>query len=162
MHVASGKLYIGSSVDLLVRFKEHLNNRHSNIRLQRAFKKYGFNNFNFIVLKYCEGDELIKQEQTYLDQATEKYNICLIAGSTLGFRHSDESKIKIGDASRGRKHSEETKDKFRNRKHSAETIDKFKARRHSLEIRAKIGAAGLGKKRSEESKERYRAAAIIR
>jgi group I intron endonuclease len=97
-----------------------------------------------------------------LDQATEKYNICLIAGSTLGRQHSEESKIKIGNASRGRKHSEETKNKFRGRAISAETIEKFKARRHSPEIRAKISAAGLGKIRSEESQERYRAAAILR
>ena len=137
IHVASGKLYIGSSVNLLARFNEHLNNRHSNVHLQRAFKKYGFINFNFIVLKYCDKDELIKQEQNYLNQATEKYNICLIAGSTLGRKHSEESKIKIGNASRGRQHSEETKEKLRNRKCNPETIEKFKARRATPETKKK-------------------------
>jgi predicted GIY-YIG superfamily endonuclease len=32
------KIYIGSSINLWKRFKEHLNNKSSNIYLQRAFK----------------------------------------------------------------------------------------------------------------------------
>lgn len=113
IHVATGRMYIGSSVNLLVRFKEHLNNRNSNVHLQRAFKKYGFINFNFIVLEFCEKKELIKQEQIYLDQVANKYNICLIAGSVTGVKRSEESKLKIKIKAMGRKLSEETKAKLR-------------------------------------------------
>ena len=161
-HKVSGKMYIGSSVNLWSRFKEHLGNKHSNIHLQRAFVKYGLDQFNFIVLEFCTTDKLIELEQKYLNLVSDKYNICPIAGSSLGRKHTDEAKAKIGMASRGRKFSEETLAKFRERTHSEETIAKLKARRHSGEIKKKISDAMTGKTRSEESKAKYRAAAIIR
>jgi len=131
-------MYIGSSVNLWSRFKEHLGNKHSNIHLQRAFVKYGLDQFNFIVLEFCTPDKLIELEQKYLNLVSDKYNICPIAGSSLGRKHSDETKAKIGMASRGRKFSEETLAKFRERTHSEETIAKLKARRHSGEIKKKL------------------------
>ena len=52
--IPSGKYYIGSSVDIGQRFTQHLsalrNNSHRNKYLQRAWNKYGFDNFKFDVL----------------------------------------------------------------------------------------------------------------
>jgi len=140
-----------------------LGNRHSNIHLQRAFAKYGLAaSGRFVVLKFCTHEKLIKLEQKYLDLVSDKYNICPTAGSSLGRKHTEESKAKIGIASRGRTFSEETMAKFRERTHSEETLAKFRARRHSEEAKKKISDGLSGITRSEESKAKYRTAALIR
>lgn len=125
------------------------------------------NRFNYRVLEFCALDKLIKLEQKYLDILVDKYNLCPTAGSTLGRRHTAESKLKMSESSLqrsggGKKFSAETLLKLRNRRASPETIEKFKARRHTEETKRKIGASSLGLKRSEESKARYRAAALLR
>jgi hypothetical protein len=43
------KIFIGSSENLVKRFKEHIKGKKSNIRLQRAISKYGLNNFYYII-----------------------------------------------------------------------------------------------------------------
>jgi group I intron endonuclease len=104
-HNTSGRMYIGSSVDLSARFnsplsslggERRLKNRDSNIRLQRAFAKYGLGLFSFIVLEVLKSDpnkkefksKLLKLEQHYIDMISDKYNINSTAGSTLGSRHT--------------------------------------------------------------------------
>jgi len=53
------KLYIGSSIDLSIRFNHHIKGSKSNILLQRAINKYKLQDFYFIIFKYCEPDKLI-------------------------------------------------------------------------------------------------------
>jgi hypothetical protein len=85
--------YIGSSVNIKSRFNKHKNqlkrNRHHNIYLQRAWNKYGKENFEFIILEECEPIKniILVIEQKYLDLKPE-YNICLIAGNTQGVSHA--------------------------------------------------------------------------
>ena len=94
----NGKSYIGSSVRLNKRWKRHLTdlkcNVHHSLALQRAFHKYGYNNFEFIILENCEEDKLLEREQYYLDSLKPEYNICRIAGNCLGITHSEETKQK--------------------------------------------------------------------
>ena len=51
----NGKCYIGQSIKLQKRIKAHFNNynyeRYSHIILYKAFKKYGIENFELIILK---------------------------------------------------------------------------------------------------------------
>lgn len=57
-NLVDGKTYIGQSTRMLNRMREHKwklhKNKHDNIYLQRAYNKYGSNNFKFYVLCYCE------------------------------------------------------------------------------------------------------------
>lgn len=69
----------------------------SNRPLERAIFKYGFSNFSLEILEYCKPADTIKREQYYLDNLNPKYNIVKLAGSTLGFKHSDESIKKLRD-----------------------------------------------------------------
>ena len=43
----NGNQYIGSAKDLYLRLNEHLDNKKSNIVLQKAFVKYGLDQFKF-------------------------------------------------------------------------------------------------------------------
>lgn len=132
IHNDTKKLYIGSSVNLAIRTIDHLKNRNSNIHLQRAFDKYGLNNFSLYVLellpknsnlfstKFCI--ELIQLEQKYLDLFNNKYNINPMAGKTrLGSKHSEASKElmsklrKKNPYFKGKTHSEKVVEQIRMR-----------------------------------------------
>jgi len=67
------KTYIGSSCDIKRRWRHHRQNLnkgvHHCIHLQRAWNKYGENNFVFTVEQICKSNELINIEQSYLDKA---------------------------------------------------------------------------------------------
>ncbi len=48
------------------------------------------------ILEYCNGKELLlKREQDYLDNLKPEYNIVETAGSTLGYKHTEESLEKM-------------------------------------------------------------------
>ena len=69
----NGKSYIGSSCDIIRRWRHHKQNLnkgiHHCIYLQRAWNKYGKNNFVFHIEAKCTKDNLISLEQSFLDKA---------------------------------------------------------------------------------------------
>ena len=91
-------IYVGSAVDLKGRWSTHKNrlkdNKHHSIYLQRAYNKYGADNFVFEIIEECSKDDLIKREQYYFDLLKPNYNVAKIAGSSLGLKHSKESSLK--------------------------------------------------------------------
>jgi len=117
-NIVNCKIYIGSAKSLKKRKSSHFNslknNKHRNNRLQKAFNKYGENNFKFEIIEYCREDLLIGREQRYLDNYNPEYNICKIAGSTLGVKPSKESLEKRIQSLTGYKHTDEAKENMRN------------------------------------------------
>jgi len=81
--------------------------------INRALLKYGYSNFQLEVLEYCEPSLLIEREQFYIDLLQPEYNVLAKAGSSLGFKHSEETKQKMSESRIGHKPSEETKQKMR-------------------------------------------------
>lgn len=65
------KIYVGSSKNIERRFKKHrteLNTgRHSNQFLAKAYKKFGQNSFDFIIIELCKEDNLIDREIFYIN-----------------------------------------------------------------------------------------------
>jgi group I intron endonuclease len=107
----TGDQYIGSAKNFYSRKKKHLqqlkNNKHHSIVLQRAWNKYGENKFKFFLLENVNDiNELIKKEQWWIDNTNSVYNICKIAGSSLGIKRSKESREKMRQAHLGEKHPE--------------------------------------------------------
>jgi len=83
----NGKVYVGSSVDITDRWGTHRRSlrkgTHHSIKLQRAWDKYGEDNFTFKVLRVCLRDYLITNEQALLDSTnayTHGYNCSKDAG----------------------------------------------------------------------------------
>lgn len=95
----NGHKYIGSSINFQTRKKTHLielkANKHHSQYLQRAWNKYGEQNFTFEVLEICKIEYLIEREQHYIDTINPEYNISRTAGSCLGCKHSEETKQKL-------------------------------------------------------------------
>jgi group I intron endonuclease len=95
INLTNGKVYIGSTCSLGDRKSRHLkelrNNTHHSIILQNAWNKHGEENFKFEILELVEDkSQLINREQFYFDTLIPTYNICKIAGSCLGIKHSPE------------------------------------------------------------------------
>lgn len=67
----NGKKYIGSSDDIDERWKFHKsylrNNNHSNTHLQRAWNKYGEENFEFRIIEICDLENLEDRENYFID-----------------------------------------------------------------------------------------------
>src|SRR3990167_742146 len=108
----NGKIYVGSAMDLRQRKNAHFSELrrqvHRNQILQRAYNKYGENNFKFKIVALCPMEYLIKLEQWFIDNCSSKYNIAPKAGNCFGKHHSKETKKKIGDKKRGLKQTDKT------------------------------------------------------
>ena len=78
VNILNKKSYYGSSVEIEKRWIRHKKdlkrNKHHNIHLQRAWNKYGEENFIFEIVILCEVDNLLIIEQSYLNK-NPKYNI---------------------------------------------------------------------------------------
>lgn len=102
----NGKRYIGSAVNLSLRFCKHRRELakgiHHNQHLQRAFNLQGPDGWIFRPLIICSRAELLFYEQRCLDALRPEYNVCVVVGSRLGIPNSPEHNAKIGNANRGR------------------------------------------------------------
>lgn len=98
-NIITNDLYVGSTVNFRDRKWRHFSDlskgKHHSIILQRAYDKYGKENFEISVLEECNRDNLIDTENKYLTKLEPKYNICRIANSTLGYKVTEETKQKL-------------------------------------------------------------------
>jgi group I intron endonuclease len=101
-----------------------------------ALLKHGYSNFSLTILEYCEPVKCLEREQYYINFLQPEYNILQTAGSSLGFKHTEEARAKIIAARKGKTHSEETlaklaaarvgkKSPMAGKKHSENTLQKM-------------------------------------
>ncbi len=126
--------YIGSASTnrFYARFSNHLIYFRGSKLVKNAVKKYGLENFAFLVLDLYpnvvtkeNNKELLDLEDKYLKLLLPNYNILTEAGSSFGYKHteidrikmkeiySDEKRFMIGNLNRGKKLSQETIEKIR-------------------------------------------------
>lgn len=147
-NLVNNKIYIGSSISLGERWTNHKislrNNKHDNIHLQRAYNKYGKDNFKFDIIEYVDNvDILIDREQHWIDKldiCNDKigYNICPTAGNCLGRELSEKTKNKLRVAFLGRKHTDESKQKMREAQIKNGTKPSFKGFKWSKDAILKV------------------------
>lgn len=93
------KIYIGSAVDIKNRWSKHLTmlrkGTHKNSKLQNHYNKYNEEDFVLIIIEPCFPEFLTIREQYYLDKLNPSFNICKIAGSSLGVKRSEAFKEKM-------------------------------------------------------------------
>lgn len=100
------RIYIGSSVNVSNRWKGHLrdlkNGKHHSKKLQRHYDKYGVSDLHFSLLIGCDKDNLIPNEQFFIDSYTPYFNVRITANSNLG--------LKMGPSwNKGKKATEQAK-----------------------------------------------------
>ena len=152
INVVNNKFYVGSAVNLKRRkarhFSELRHGRHSNGKLQAAWRKYGEQAFVFVVVEDLSEDaDLLAAENVWLKEHVGKeycYNIGVDATApmlgvsgeaspTWGRKRTPEELV--AQSWIGRKHREESKAQIRQH-----LIGKPK----SAEVRAKISATLTG------------------
>ncbi len=158
-NTVNGKKYIGQSINLKKRISDHERNFSKDDfkrvnggeskPLWYAVKKYGRNNFSLYLVDYCSPERLDDVEEYYIDLfssliSENGYNILKRGFSRFGTHHSEETKRKLSishsnitnetrrrmsESQKGRKHSEGTKKKIsesnKGKIISQETIEKF-------------------------------------
>jgi group I intron endonuclease len=98
----NGKQYIGSSVNIEIRWQQHKHDLarglHHSRHLQRAWDKYGGDNFDFVILELTGQTrlELLEAEQKWLDKiegvyTQNGYNCWTKAAGPLGVKQSQET-----------------------------------------------------------------------
>jgi len=159
-NIITSESYVGSSVNIEMRFKQHQrrlkSNKHDNPKLQNSYNKYGEDAFVYNVLDYCEN--ILEREQMFLDSGAFKFNICLIAAKPPDatgrkYTRSEETRAKTSVAMKGKVRSEETR---------AKISAALNGHKHSEETRTKIGAVHKGKVVSAETKAKMRESAKAR
>jgi group I intron endonuclease len=141
-HIASKRVYVGSAVDVVNRWRNHRwllrNNKHHNVRLQRAWLKCGEQAFHFAVIEpIADKAELLAREQHWMDKLRAitpraGYNTSPVAGSMLGHKHSLATRAEMSRTRKGRK------------------APRYEGFVTTAEHRAKIGAAHRGRVRPPE------------
>jgi len=162
----NSKHYIGQAHDIEDRWKQHLKslrkNNHYNNYLQKAWNKYGEDNFEFKVVQECNEEDLNIFETLYINilktLAPDGYNLREGGNSN---KHTEETKQKISESEKGKKISEETKRKISEANKGKNKGKKrkgkhhpFYGKHHSEETKNKLSKTNKGKKLSEEHKQK--------
>ena len=93
---ANGRSYIGSSVNLANRFRQHKydlkQKQHHSRQMQHCANKYGLSSFKKEVLLLCSEENLLMYEQILLDAFKPAFNAVKTAGRTTGYKATPEQR----------------------------------------------------------------------
>ena len=159
--------YVGQSIDLGKRFTKYftlsyLKNRNTLV-ISRALIKYGYANFSISILEYCDKDILNEREQYYMDIIKPVYNTLKIAGSSSGYKHTQESKDKRSLSLKGkytgtnsplygRTHTEQTKELMSSMRKGQDNY--FYGKTHTHESKELMEQKAIGRKHSPSTLEK--------
>lgn len=159
---ANGKIYVGSSNDISIRWHHHKKalrkGKHHSIYMQRCWSKYGEQSFVIEVIELVMPSSLLEREQYWLDkikpfgQKGFNTNHKVTGGKNFGYKHKPETIEKIRTSHIGIKASNETRAKQSAAKkgkrlsldHAAKISRSNKGRIHTPQARALISAKLMG------------------
>ena len=167
----NGNVYIGQAADIYERWEEHISllrrGKHVNNHLQRAWNKYGDDNFEFSIVEECDENALNDREIYWIaeyDSHHNGYNQTLGGGGVRGFKHDEETKQRISESLKGdnapwygKRRSEETKVKIgqaSKERWSNPGNHPMYGKHHTEESKEKMSESHKGKILSDEHKEK--------
>jgi group I intron endonuclease len=138
VNLINGHIYIGSSSNLAIRMRNYLNTnflknkKNTNMPIIQALLKYGKNNFSVLIVEYVDVKYLALRETNYITQLLPYYNVLKQGYSSLGYKHTEETKKMLTELAKNRVHSLSTKaliskalvgknNPFYNKNHSVES-----------------------------------------
>lgn len=107
----NGKSYIGSTISLEKRFQQHINSSKwescvsYNYPLQRAFRKYGIDNFDFLLIEEISQEKVAEREKYWI----KYYNT--LTNSGWGYNQTIETECALRDPEIHKKQIEESSKK---------------------------------------------------
>lgn len=153
-NIVNGKKYVGQSVDVKSRIRNHRwalnNNCHQNDHLQKSFNKYGKDCFVFDIICECQEDQLDELERFYIDLYNcidSNFGYNSETGGNLNKHLSQEARLKMSIMRKGEKsgmwgknHTEETKAIMREKALGRHMSDEAKAK-SSVSHKGKLAKA---------------------
>lgn len=148
----TGKMYIGQSIHIEQRFKEHIRYGNNSMYIDRSIKKHGKDVFDFNILLECDESELSHEEHKFINLFdTYKNGYNLTEGGEIAISKSPEIAKKISESQKGKIVSEETKQKLRQYRGEKSS---FYGKHHSEETKRKLHNAHKGKTLSDEHRKK--------
>lgn len=145
----TGKVYIGSAIDGKARLSRYYmpSVLKSNSRIYKNILKYGHKSFSVSILEVLgetgsvNKSHILAREQFYLDWALKTYGLLVLnllteTNSSLGLKHSLDTKVRLSTVRTGKLHTEETKDKLREK--FSGNNNPFWGKTHTPEVIAKL------------------------
>ncbi|MFL2134932.1 GIY-YIG nuclease family protein [Ruoffia sp. FAM 24228] len=111
----NGKQYVGQTIQPIeTRFRQHCNNRQYFSLLTHSINKYGKDNFTVEEIDFASNEDELNEKEIYWISKLETLspNGLNLDGGGLGCIASEETRIKMGNSRRGKKHTKETKVKI--------------------------------------------------
>ncbi len=111
----NGHAYVGSSINLASRMRNYLNKSflkskpNANMPITKALLKYDHSNFSLLILEYVEKFFLTARETFYITHMLPYYNVLKEGYSSLGYKHTEETKKLLSELAKNRTHSDKTK-----------------------------------------------------
>jgi group I intron endonuclease len=111
----NGYSYIGSSINLATRMRNYLNNsflkskQNINMPIVKGLLKYDQSNFTLFIIEHVEYQYLAVRETYYITSLVPYYNVLKQGYSSLGYKHTEETKVLLSELAKNRVHSNETK-----------------------------------------------------
>lgn len=148
----NGHQYVGQSVDIKRRWMEHKcpSNIANNRTINKAYRKYGFENFVYEVLEECLESELDEREIYWIEKLQPIYNMNKGGVGNKGHHHSEDVKQILSIKSR--EQWERLSDRGKQERITHNLKGPKKGHPVSLETREKLRNSQIGKKMSEETK----------
>ena len=155
----NGHMYVGGSVDIQERFRQHKNyNDAEYSAIDKAIKKYGVDNFSYQIVTELPPDwsiigehekYWIKFYNTFHDK--KHYNLTEGGGGIIGFKHTPENRKKQSERMKG------VNNPFYGKSHSYKSIHKIRKAKmnrpnpHTKKKKKKIGDALRGRIQEESN-----------
>lgn len=77
--------------------------------ITKALLKYGYSNFSLLILEYAELEKFTARETFYITQMIPHYNVLKEGYSSLGYKHTEETKKLLSELAKNSTHSDKTK-----------------------------------------------------
>jgi group I intron endonuclease len=144
-----GQIYVGQSINIERRFKEYkrLSKRAAGRKILNSLKGFGVANHVFEIIEECLIEQLHEREHYWKKHYTSVENglNCDYFDNSGGPR-SEETKRRISEGAKGKKRSEETKQKLRKPKTEEHKQNISKSKQNvSEETKRKISEGKKGK-----------------
>jgi len=82
---------------------------NNNMPITKALLKYDHSNFSLLIIEYVEPGFLIARETFYIADIVPYYNVLKQGYSSLGYKHTEETKKLLSELAKNRTHTQETK-----------------------------------------------------
>lgn len=161
-HNESGNTYVGSAIDLSKRLSVYysmptLINKKNYI--YKALLFHGYSSFTLMILEYINisnldknkiKDLILEREQYYIDTLNPEYNILKVAGNSLGYKHLEESLIKMSGSNNPMFGKTGENNPFFGKTHSIEALEKMRKPKSNLH-KIKLAKINIGRTHLKET-----------